>query len=235
MRKLLSIMLMGTCLCVSDAWAAPRRDCSYSPLQEVIRTARDEKEIESLIAQDVNFNFVPRCGGDALQLAVLRGNPTVLKSLLEKAKLSVDKTVSLADFPIEEAPREVPFLAFAAYYAPRADMMNLLLQVSQNMFVTDSRGENILWYLRRNPVLCHTTLYDEVEMKFLLNDTNKKAATEQTVDEKNAPKNQSKNNRQASPEPIQGQDTIVISGPEIVEPDRKFKPESQKDVIKSDF
>ncbi len=227
MKKLLAIALIGTCFCSMDVSAAARKDCSYSPLQDIIRTARDEKDIQKLLEQNVNFNMVPRCGGDVLQLAIMRGNPQVLKVLLESADLSVDKMVPNVDYPIEGAPKEIPFLAFAAYYAPRADMMNLVLQASENVFVEDARKESLLWYMRRNPVLMNTALYDDIRMKFLLNQTKKDENKGKSLNDvkEDAPadtKTEAKSNDK--------EENI-----ELVEPDRKFNPDAHKDVVKTDI
>ncbi len=209
MKKLLAIALIGTCLYSLDV--AARRDCSYSPLQDIIRTARDEKDIQQLLSQSVNFNVSPRCGGDVLQLAIMRGNPQVLKILLERANLTVDKLVSLEYFPIEDAPEEIPFVAFAAYFAPREDMMSLVLQASGNIFAEDERKESILWYMRRNPVLMNTKLYDDIRMKFLLR---------QTTNDLQAKNGAVSADGDVSAETMAGKGQDV----ELVEPDRKFDP-----------
>ncbi|MGN1063043.1 MAG: ankyrin repeat domain-containing protein [Alphaproteobacteria bacterium] len=142
------------------------KQCSYSPLQDIIRNARDIGDIAAIIQNKVDLNITPECGGTPLQLAVLRGNPQIVKALLE-AGATVNADVSLAAFPIPNAPEKVPFLMFAGYYSPRQDIVRLIISAGADVFKTDSNGENILWYMEKNAVLRNTDLTDEIKNKLL--------------------------------------------------------------------
>lgn len=176
MKKVLCLGVAAACLIATVAMAQQRAGnnggrkdgkCSYSPLQEVIRDARGTEMIQKLAQSGVDFNAVPRCGGSALQLAILRGNPEIVKALLESGA-DVSKSVSLADFPIVGAPKEVPVLLFAGYYAPRQDIMRLLLSAGASVTGMDSNGETVLWYINQNPVLRNTELSDEIKGTLLV-------------------------------------------------------------------
>lgn len=141
--------------------ARGKGECSYTPLQEFIRSVRSEAEIRQLIDKQVNLNVKPKCGGSIMQLAIQRGNPQVVKALLE-ANVDIESNVSLDSFPIQGAPKEIPLLMFAAYYSPRPEIISLLMQAGVDVSILDSNGENVLWYMRQNPVLRDTDIYDEV-------------------------------------------------------------------------
>lgn len=171
MSKLL--MSFGLCFCLlfcEQAVAQRRFECSYSPLQQLIRTARDESDIVKLINNHVDLNVKQKCGGTVLQLAVLRGNASIVKVLLESGNLPLNENVSLEDFPILGAPKEIPMVFFAAYYSPRADIMRLFISAGADILTQDSRGGDILWYLNQNPVLSNTDLSDEITQKLLMKD-----------------------------------------------------------------
>jgi len=158
-------------LATTSAGAAPQSECAYSPRQMLIRDARDSMQIENLIAQGVVFDETPRCGGSLMQLAIRRGNPEVLKALLQQDLKRANQIVSLDEFPIPGAPKKVPLWLFAAYYAPNDLIINLMQQALQqsgaNLAMVDDSGRNALWYMERNPVLRQTTTYDNLNALLL--------------------------------------------------------------------
>lgn len=245
MKKLIAAGLMCSCLITLNVTAAPRRfDCSYSPLQQVIRTARDESDIIKLINNRVNLNMKQKCGGTVLQLAVLRGNANIVKVLLENGNLPLDENVSLADFPIPGAPKEIPMAFFAAYYSPRADIMKLFISAGANILTQDSKGENILWYLNQNPVLSNTDLSDEIMQQLLMKNTidpqaavsdepavkeNDRSMVQKEerrgAEEVSREENAASSKKQAAEQPViqKQQRRQVIDA----EPDRPFKPSKE--------
>lgn len=172
MKKILCLGVATACLIATMAMAQQRNNargnkCSYAPLQELIREARTPDMIQKLAAQGVDFNASQRCGGSALQLAIQRGNPEVLKALLEGGA-DVTKPVSMADFSVAGAPKEIPLALFAGYYAPRQDIMRLLISAGVDVTTKDSNGETIVWYMDQNPVLRNTEVADEIKGALLL-------------------------------------------------------------------
>lgn len=173
MKRAFLIGLMCSILLPSALKAAPQNDCMYHPLQEIIRSARSEKDIEPWIKDGVNFNMNFRCGGSILELAVIRGNPQVLQLLLEKAKINPTAMIPNSAFPIKGAPKMIPISFFAAYYAPRADILNLFIHHSgDTIYQKDANGQDILWYIEQNPVLRKTELADMLIRNLLIEDTN---------------------------------------------------------------
>lgn len=172
MKKILLVTVMAVCLMVTAASAAPSKkkgdQCSYSPLQDLIRNARSGKDLEPILGGRVDLNAPVKCGGTILQLAIRRGNPEVVKLLLENGVL-VTEDVSLDSFYIEGAPDKIPLLMFAAYYSPRQDILNLIISAGADMTSVDSNGENVLWYLDKNPVLKNTTISDNIKNALLFN------------------------------------------------------------------
>lgn len=177
MRKILLGAVMALCLTATVAEAARpivtggRRgfnpaSCSYTPLQDLVRNARSSADLQPIIGGRIDLNAPVRCGGTALQLAIRRGNPDVVKLLLENGA-SVKETVSLAGFDIEGAPAEVPLLMFAAYYATRPDILNLVISAGADLMQTDANGESVLWYLEKNPVLQNTAISDTIKNSLL--------------------------------------------------------------------
>lgn len=189
MNKISTVMVAAACLINTVAFGAAK-ECSYSPLQQVIRTARTEEDVMKLINNNVNLNIRPKCGGNVYQLAILRGNSAVVKALIENSKLPVDVSVSNTDYPIPGAPKEIPLAFFAAYHAPSINIMQLILNAGVDIMATDSRGETILWYLNQNPVLLNTELVDQVTEKLIMgasaaaNAEEAKAAAEKAKEEK---------------------------------------------------
>lgn len=143
-------------------------DCAYSPLQNLIRNVRKADEIVALMNRGVVFSEKVRCGGSLMQLAILRGNPQVLQALLQQDPGRANEMVGLQAYPIGGAPKEIPLLLFAAYYAPNADMVRLLVNNGgADISKTDDYGRNLLWYMDQNPVLRNTDLYDELNTRML--------------------------------------------------------------------
>lgn len=171
MKKKLLLLGVAVCLMTTAVMAQNRSKsnnnnsrtskCIYSPLQDAVREAKSPEIIQTLADSGVDFNVAQRCGGSILQLAIRRGNPEILKALLE-AGADATKSVSLDGFTIMGAPKEIPLMAFAAYYSPRQDMMQMLVTAGAKMTELDSNGQTILWYMDQNPILRKTDLEDEI-------------------------------------------------------------------------
>ncbi len=172
MKKFLLACVGLSCMMACVAGAATPTDCAYTPLQTLVRNARNADQIKKLMEQGVLFedNQI-RCGGSLLQLAVLRGNHEVLRALLEQDIKRATQRVSLLGYPIVGAPKELPILLFTAYYAPNENIMNLMVQAIEALGLTlnqtDDNGRNLLWYLDKNPVLRDTDLADSLTEKML--------------------------------------------------------------------
>ena len=174
MKKILLTTVVAVCMMTSLAEAASigrnRRasdeKCHYSVLQQMIRDARNSADLEPIIKGRVDLNAPVKCGGSVLQLAVRRGNPEIVKVLLENGA-SVQDPVSLKDFKIEGAPDNVSILMFAGYYSPREDIAKLIISAGADVLETDANGENVLWYVEQNPVLRETDLSDSIEQALL--------------------------------------------------------------------
>jgi hypothetical protein len=173
MKRILLATSIAFCLVATSALAASYRgsnsaQCSYSPLQDLIRNARSAKDLEPILGGRVDLNAPVKCGGTILQLAIRRGNPEVVRLLLESG-ISVKDEVSLDGFDILGAPNKVPLLMFAAYYSPRQDILKLIISAGADMTVLDANGENVLWYLNKNPVLQNTNISDSIKNALLFN------------------------------------------------------------------
>ncbi len=231
MRKILLASLCGLTLFAGNALAAKGKECSYSPLQQLIRNARDASEISELINNQVNLNIKPRCGGNVLQLAILRGNPEVMRVLLDADMLSLNDKVSIVDYPIPGAPKEIPLAFFAAYYSPRADIMSLLIEAGANVMGTDDRGETILWYLNQNPVLMNTQLVDDLTNQLLM-DPSVNGAQENVKKGKfiknNKKSDKSDKDKKEKKEPV----NAVSSGFDVIEtePDNAYNPQRDSQI-----
>ena len=155
-KTLVSIVALMMALPVMAA-----EDCAYSPLQNLIRNVRSVNEITELMNKGVIFSEEPRCGGSLMQLAVLRGNPQVLEVLLKQDPARANEMVDLSSYPIPGAPKRIPLILFASYYAPNEQMIQILYNTQgTDISKTDERGRNLLWYMDQNPVLRNTQLYD---------------------------------------------------------------------------
>jgi hypothetical protein len=133
----------------------------------LVRDARDATQILNYINQGVVFDEVPRCGGTLMQLAVRRGNVEVLTALLQQDLKRAGQIVSLEEFPIAGAPKKVPLILFAAYFAPNEYVIQVLQQANVDVTQVDEYGRNVLWYMEQNPVLRQTQLFDNMNMALL--------------------------------------------------------------------
>lgn len=236
MNKISIVMAAVACLMNTVAFGAGK-ECSYSPLQQVIRTARSEEDVLKLINNNVNLNIRPKCGGSVYQLAILRGNSAIIKALLDRSKLPLDVLVSNTDYPIAGAPKEIPLAFFAAYHAPSINIMRLFMNAGMDIMATDSRGETILWYLNQNPVLLNTELVDEVTDKLIMgasaaaNAAAAKAEAEEAEKEAAAHARNDKKEikKEAKSRPVAKESKKEKASPNNVieaEPDEPFKPEA---------
>ena len=164
MKKLL---LLSVCLLAVPAMAQKMGECALTPLQNLIVNARGAEEVQALIQRGVVFDEQVRCGGTLTQLAIRRGNPDVLEAILRQDQNRANATVGLDAFPIVGAPKQIPLILFAAYYAPNKQIIELLEAAGANISVTDDFGRNLLWYLNKNPVLRRTALEDDLNNKLL--------------------------------------------------------------------
>ena len=184
MKKTLLLTIAGFFLFPSISFAAPRGECRYHPIQQVVRMARSEHDIEKEIAKKTNFNIHFPCGGSVLQLAILRGNPQVLQVLLEKGNLNPNEMISNDEFPIKGAPKELPISFFAA---PRADILTLFVDYAgDEIYKKDANNQNILWYLEQNPVLNNTAISDQIIDNLVLIDSEKQNERERLQKEEEA-------------------------------------------------
>ena len=142
-------------------------DCAYSPLQNLIRNVRTADQVAALMNDGVQFSEKVRCGGSLMQLAVLRGNADVLDVLLKQDAERANEMADLSAYPIPGAPREIPLILFASYYAPNAEMIMKLVNKGADIKKTDEYGRNLLWYMDQNPVLRSTELYDQLNQALL--------------------------------------------------------------------
>ena len=158
------ILLVSICLFALPVMAQRSDECALTPLQNLIVNARGAEEIQNLITRGVVFDEQVRCGGTLTQLAIRRGNPDILEAILRQDRRRANAIVNLDAFPIPGAPKQVPLILFAAYYAPNRTMVDLLLAAGakNNFTATDEFGRNVLWYLNKNPVLRNTELEDKL-------------------------------------------------------------------------
>ena len=164
MKKLL---LLSICLLTAPAMAQRVGECALTPLQNLVVNARGAEEIHNLIARGVVFDEQVRCGGSLMQLAIRRGNPEVLEEILRQDQNRANASVTMDAFPIAGAPKQIPLILFAAYYAPNKQIVDLLVAAGANIAATDDFGRNLLWYMNKNPVLRNTALQDELNNKLL--------------------------------------------------------------------
>ena len=148
----------------TSAPVVPQEECQYSQLQNMIRDARSHEQIFEFIKSGVSMDDKTiRCGGSLLQLAIRRGNPSIVNGILTQDKTRADRLVSLEGFDIPGAPEKIPALLFAAFYAPNELTFKVMMEASNNMSVQDTLGHGVLWYLDKNPVLRQTAMEDAVK------------------------------------------------------------------------
>ncbi len=164
MKKLL---LLSICTLSLPVCAQRYGDCAYTLLQNLVMNARSAEEIQAPISRGVAFDEQVRCGGSLVQLAIRRGNPDVLQAILQQDQKRASAVVDLTAFPIQNGPRQIPVILFAAYYAPNKEIVQLLIAAGADINVSDDGGRNILWYLDKNPVLKNTALVDEIQKNLL--------------------------------------------------------------------
>lgn len=147
MKKL--ALFLTTTLISGAVLAAP---CNYTADQEVVRSAENMMEIRKLpISADVNAPQT--CGGNLMQLAILRGNTSNFIYLVEERNGDINQDVSLKGYEIEGAPDKVPFILFAARYCSDSSTMDYMIERGVNVRVKDSNGHDVFWYFEQNPVL----------------------------------------------------------------------------------
>ena len=162
------------CACLlgmsSVALAARHRDdywepCQYTMLQNLIRDARSHERIFEMIRGGVPMeDDTITCGGTLFQLAVRRGNPSILNGILAQDKTRVNALVPTRDFNIPGAPETIPAVMFAAYYAPSPIMFKVMLDAGADVSVRDANGRDVLWYLDQNPVLRKSETEDQIQL-----------------------------------------------------------------------
>ena len=150
----------------SAAFAAPdQRACQYTLLQNLIRDARSHEQIFDMIRAGVSMDDETiTCGGSLLQLAIRRGNPSIVNGILAQDKSRANEDVSLRGYSIPGAPERIPVILFAAYYAPSEIVFKVLTDMGADVTAQDSQGRGILWYLNQNPVLRQTQTEDTVKL-----------------------------------------------------------------------
>ena len=138
--------------------------CQYTLLQNIIRDARGHEKIFELIRSGVPMDDQTiTCGGSLLQLAIRRGNASIVNGILAQDKSRANSVVSLSDFRISGAPDSVPVILFAAYYAPSETVFKVMVDAGADISVKDTNGHDILWYLDKNPVLRRSNMEDTIQ------------------------------------------------------------------------
>ena len=170
MKSVLMLSVLAGVALSTGAVAAEKKEkegpCRYTVMQNMIRDARSHEPIFQMIESGVLMDDPDiTCGGNLLQLAVRRGNANIVNGLVAQIPDKVTETVSLKGFDIPEAPESIPFVLFAAYYAPSSDVFRVILNQKMPLNVRDENGRDLLWYLEQNPVLRKTAVVDEVQKR----------------------------------------------------------------------
>ena len=100
MKKL--TLFLTVALMSSVGWSAT---CTYTKDQEIVRSAENLQDIRRF-PSSVNVNAENPCGGTLLQLAVIRGNPSIFNYLadmnsveaMEFLKDRMEKTIDNTEF-----------------------------------------------------------------------------------------------------------------------------------------
>ena len=93
--------------------------CQYTVLQTLVRDARSHNRVFELIKAGVSMDDETiTCGGSLLQLAIRRGNPSIVNGILTQDKARANAKVSLKDFRIPGAPESVPAIRSCLKPAP---------------------------------------------------------------------------------------------------------------------
>ena len=160
-----SIITLMTILGITSAsWTQPAysAECQYTLLQNLIRDARTHEKVFEMIKAGVSMEDATiTCGGSLLQLAIRRGNPSIVNGILTQDKERINDMVFLPELSQEK----IPVILYGAYYAPSEIVFKVLLDSNANITVTDSKGRGILWYLDQNPVLRKTATEDIIRQK----------------------------------------------------------------------
>lgn len=163
---MLSVLATGAVAQMQQRKMSLTEPCQYTVLQTLVRDARDHERIFELIKAGVSMDDPTiTCGGSLLQLAIRRGNPSIVNGILTQDKSRANKLVATTEFNMPGVPEKIPAVLFAAYYAPSEVVFNVLVDAGADVTVRDSQGHDILWYLARNPVLRHTKTEDAVQAR----------------------------------------------------------------------
>ena len=169
-KSILLLSVLAVWATGAGALAADKKEktgpCQYTVMQNMIRDACSHEPIFRLIESGVLMDDPDiKCGGNLLQLAVRRGNVNIVNALLTQIPDKVNETVSLDGFDIAGAPEKIPFVLFAAYYAPSTDVFRVILNQKVSLAVRDDNGRDVLWYLDQNPVLRKTDVADQAQAR----------------------------------------------------------------------
>lgn len=151
MKKL--TLFLTVALMSSVGWS---ETCTYTKDQEIVRSAENLQDIRRL-PSSVNVNAENPCGGTLLQLAVIRGNPSIFNYLADMNG-NFNAKVSLAGYEIPDAPDTIPFVLFAARYSSSSSIIDYMINKGADFKVKDSKGHDVFWYFDQNPVLRQTYL-----------------------------------------------------------------------------
>ena len=169
MKKTTLLTIFSTFALATSALATisdseQEKTCQYTFLQNMIRDARSHEKIFELIRSGVPMEDPTiTCGGSLLQLAIRRGNPSIVNGILTQDKSRANTEVSLKGFNIPNAPDTIPVILFAAYYAPSELVFKVMTDAGADITVKDSNGHDILWYLDKNPVLRRSQTEDTIQ------------------------------------------------------------------------
>lgn len=157
-------LAMTSVVCAANPETGYTGPCQYTLLQNIIRDARSHEKVFELIRSGVPMDDQTiTCGGSLLQLAIRRGNPSIVNGILAQDKSRANAIVSLKDFNISGAPDTIPVILFAAYYAPSELVFKVMTDAGADITVKDSNGHDILWYLDKNPILRRSKTEDNIQ------------------------------------------------------------------------